>query len=37
MADKPEITGKVVNDVMFANPEKLEALTKESRLVNEYC
>ena len=28
MADKPEITGKVVNDVMFANPDKLEAVTK---------
>ena len=31
MADKPEITGKVVNDVMSANPDKLEAVTKDNQ------
>ena len=30
MADKPEITGSVMNDVISANPEKLESITKDN-------
>ena len=30
MADKPEITGSVMNDVISANSEKLESITKDN-------